>query len=710
MGRKKQDVAEVSFHDELSSLRSIHDNWEFKNAISTPCTFAPQTFLDVMLNLVKNPNITATHLFRADILYDSINDQSYVGNDLTSSYDPLNPCSLSSFISHMKQDLRPRTIDFESFALDRSVVREMVPRNPRIDKRLVQSCHFYEARKRRSAFRNTDSAHSRDDDIVDKLVLYLPHVDKPQDMPWYHPSVKALAFRYTGRPRSKSEQSQVSGACLTNQDQDSEQDWFRGEMSIHIAPFKSRIHPENPSGLEENPEDSESDPNRLHRTLLRLLTTVKKHGTGREKGYEKRGRHDSVIPQKRFQDTYTRLKMTYAQSLMNDWQEQTDPRKHVFEDLGIAAYLIELWRDMYRVNGGDTSGTADSKSLNLDSTVDSGHVKEGMKSNGAFPGFVDVACGNGVLVHILVSEGYAGWGFDARQRKSWTAFPTSTREHLKEMLFVPDMFACSPRGSNKIHNGVFPSGTFIISNHADELTVWTPLMGLLSGGSPFVCIPCCSHDLAGQRTRFPKPPKEETGLQAASHGTASQVEENSTHSLLVETHRSLDDEYDRPTLSTCPTEPTEQSVPRPSLAAETGSLSSLHHSLPATSTPKVSPRSTVHGHSVSSGFKDKMDAHNSLSTAKPSTMSAYATLCAYVTRLSQKLGYEPLDDMLRIPSTRNVCIVCKGLSTISSEDITGKVIALVTRELPNGLTLGEASSLWMERAEKIQKLISDSGH
>ena len=726
MGKKIQNITDVSFHDDPSGLKSMHDDWEFRSAISTPCAFAPQTFLDVMSNLIKNPNITAKHLFRADILYDSINDHSYLGNDPVRSYDPNTPCSLSSFVSHMRQDLRPRTIEFEGFAFDRSIIREMVPRNPRIDRRLVQSCHLYEARKSTSNFRDTNKTLNSEDDVVDKLVLYLPHVDKPQDMPWYHPCVKALAFRYTGRPRSKSEQSQHTGTSQTSQSQDSDPNCFRGELSIHIVPFESQTQPDNPSGVGKNSDDSGADQNRLHRTLLRLLTTIKRHGTGREKGYEKKGRHDSIVPQKRFQDTYTRLKMTYAQSLINAWQEQTDPGKHVFEDLGIAAFLIELWRDMYGVGGSDTVETSDSKGPDTGGSADPGHVKEDMKNKLAFPGFVDVACGNGVLVHILVSEGFTGWGFDARERKSWTGFPSSTRELLKEMLFVPDVFASSPQESNNTHNGVFPSGTFIISNHADELTVWTPLMGLLSGGSPFICIPCCSHDFAGQRTRFPKPPKEYTGLQAMSYDAASQAGDSSSHSL----HHPMENEEDGPSRGPYSSNTAEQPVPRPSFAAETGSLSSLHRSTPAKSTPTVLQGSVVDGHSSSSDAKGNLNDRNLndrnlndrnlndrnlndrnlTSSANMSTMSAYATLCGYVTRLSHKLGYTPVDDMLRIPSTRNLCIVCKGRSTCSGEDTVGKVMALLQQDLPNGLMLGQASKLWMERAEKIQRQSGDRGH
>lgn len=42
------------------------------------------------------------------------------------------------------------------------------------------------------------------------------------------------------------------------------------------------------------------------------------------------------------------------------------------------------------------------------------------------PSFVDMGCGNGLLVHVLNSEGYNGVGLDVRSRKMWTQYPQST--------------------------------------------------------------------------------------------------------------------------------------------------------------------------------------------------------------------------------------------------------------------------------------------
>ncbi|KAJ8130298.1 hypothetical protein O1611_g3330 [Lasiodiplodia mahajangana] len=206
-----------------------------------------------------------------------------------------------------------------------------------------------------------------------------------------------------------------------------------------------------------------------------------------KKGYVKRVHHDTIIPQATVQSTYTRLKKKYARKLIEEWVEVTDPTKHCFEDLGIAAFLIELWAEMYR--------------------------------DSPFPGFVDIGCGNGLLVHILRQEGYSGWGFDARRRKSWDKFadridPASSEEtnrSLRQLVLLPAILQDQTQQDTHdggiaqlTHDGVFPRGTFIISNHADELTPWTPVLATISD-CPFIMIPCCSHDLSGARFRAAAP-------------------------------------------------------------------------------------------------------------------------------------------------------------------------------------------------------------
>ncbi|CAF3660128.1 unnamed protein product [Fusarium graminearum] len=277
----------------------------------------------------------------------------------------------------------------------------------------------------------------------------MPHASSAGKLPFYHPKVKGICQLHEWNQSTEI-----------------------GTVSVHFLLF-------------DGEEDGEEvDQVKLGRIAYHLLQTIHKHGHGTAAGYIKRVNHDVVVPRERFQDKYSELKNKYARSLVQSWLETTDPAKHVFEDLGIAAFLIELWRDMYR-------------------GVD-------------FPGFVDIGCGNGLLVHILKLEGYDGWGFDARERKSWSQYNSSfsgspSGKSLQRLLLLPSIIPVETPDANTkvidpkdVHDGTFPKGTFIISNHADELTPWTPILAAISQ-CPFISIPCCSHNLTGDRWRAPPP-------------------------------------------------------------------------------------------------------------------------------------------------------------------------------------------------------------
>ena len=117
------------------------------------------------------------------------------------------------------------------------------------------------------------------------------------------------------------------------------------------------------------------------------------------------------------------------------------------------------------------------------------------------------SCGNGLLVHILSAEGYAGHGIDLRARQSWAAYPPSTRTclhvHALNPTSVHPDFPTDAAGSMAVHMSTDPKakttdaaeilrGCFIIANHADELSPWTPVLATLHAASGFLSIPCCA--------------------------------------------------------------------------------------------------------------------------------------------------------------------------------------------------------------------------
>lgn len=435
------DLSQANDEAALASVQIVEQSAEGQRSSWRPlfkheCHFGAQIFERVMLNLIENPNINSSWLFRADILLDQ-----------ACSGEPALPC-ISGF------ENQPRIPRFEGLGSTRLLVRRMIPRNKLRDKPLEQSCVFYDG--------------SLKENIRRSLVVYLPHARCESDIPFYHPAVQGIAFLH-----------------------DWDQIQLQGTISTHYYLF-----------------DPNSTTEKLTRTALHLLRVLYKHGEGQANGYKKRVHHDVLVPQAALQNRYADLKQKYARSLTQEWAEVTDPTKHVFEDLCIAAFLLELWKDMYK----DTD----------------------------FPGFVDIGCGNGLLVHILNSENYVGWGFDARERKSWSKYKSSVlvrtkegghaiQESLKTLVLLPSVTRnttqnCDEKiNEDQIHDGVFPKGTFIISNHADELTPYTPILARLSE-CPFIMIPCCSHNLGGERFRAP-PPKDKAASPSTYNSLCAWVAE-----------------------------------------------------------------------------------------------------------------------------------------------------------------------------------------
>jgi len=610
--------------------------------LETPCTFGASIFEEVMLNFIKNPNVTSSYLFRADILHDTGSENSGTGLDQNTST--------------VTEDHKPRTFELPGWKQTRVIVRLLIPRNQQLDRPLVQTCILL------------SKAKETNEDLEEHLVVYIPHTSSPEETPFYHPRVAKLAFRHTFRPT-------MNGDSTTNDPSPG-----TGTLSLSYNPFES------------SPEiDS-----KLQRTGLKLLQTIHKHGQGQLGGYKKRVHHDRLIPQKSYQDTYARLKAKYGRKLSEGWVEVTDPSKHVFEDLGIAAFCLELWQQMYQVPATARRAQQEQQATggaeDAERQFESGEVKpeNGTAVNAnekpPFPGFVDIGCGNGLLVYILVSEGYPGFGFDARERKTWTTFPPEVRQHLRQSLLVPEILRPNNSSSDEEnnsttpvmdtstedaakswHSGLFTPGTFIISNHADELTAWTPLLAYLNKSS-FIAIPCCSHDLAGSRFRAP----DSTKAQKAAQQTAAAAkklretggERNEHAARLPQQHQ------EAPSGGEADTSAHDL---RLSQAAETGSLK----------------RTLVH---------KKM-------------ASAYSTLCAYVSALAEAVGFEAEEEILRIPSTRNASVV--GRKRRTADDDVGlderrrKVVELVEEEL--GRVIENVGREWIERAEKLEKKPS-SGH
>lgn len=423
-----------------------------------PVEFSHQHFETAMAHLIREPNINSTVILRADVLEETT--YTHEGKvESTSSFSPDLPERQSadtenSELRLLHRDLTDITLrkielaDCSDLSPARSVIRRIIPRNPYKDHIINQTCLIH---------KGSESV----------LVVYIPHIEKLEETPFYLPPVYAVGILF-----------------------------HQNTLSLHYVPFAED------TGLREM--DSSERPIRI---ALRLLQTSAKHSLGVKAGYEKRVNHDLVVPRVAFQNRYIALKKKYSGPLVANWVESTDPKKHVFEDLAVAAFLIELWNLCY-------------------------------KDNEEFE-FRDLGCGNGLLVHILILEGFTGKGIDARARKSWKTYPANVQENLVEQIIIPSVLlkphpavtrmapyirdngrlfqvaefeSRSPSSvplmkyyssanllelSKVCTTEDFPANTFLIGNHLDELTCWLPLLNF-----PFMVIPCCSHALNGAKIRY----------------------------------------------------------------------------------------------------------------------------------------------------------------------------------------------------------------
>ncbi|KAJ7368995.1 hypothetical protein DFH08DRAFT_928974 [Mycena albidolilacea] len=301
---------------------------------------------------------------------------------------------------------------FEGAVPLHNVQRRLLPRRPGRDAPLEQHCTLYGS-----------------DATADTLVL-TPVIAPGGSLPYYHPAVAHLAFRH------------ISASPPI--------------IRIEVVPLSS-----------EDPIDLGS---RLYRTSLSLLDALHRYGWGALTNYKKRVHHDCVVPREPYQDLYLIMRERFK-GLVDTWVESTDPLKHVFEDIGIATFLILLWKDTYPPPPAS------------DVPPDEPWRAWGRPAGG----FLDFGCGNGLLTHILLSCGYPGVGVDLRARTSWGTYSPHTQAHLRVDAFDPHVLA----------TGAEPTlytapGQFVIANHADELTPWAPLLATRAPASGFLSIPCCA--------------------------------------------------------------------------------------------------------------------------------------------------------------------------------------------------------------------------
>ncbi|KAF9585369.1 hypothetical protein BGW38_002682 [Lunasporangiospora selenospora] len=349
-------------------------------------------------------------------------------------------------------------------------------------------------------------------------------------LPYYYPKVRGFRYGYISDPEEAledmeehahkeepSEMETMSHSAPSSQQQPSR---IEGEQK---AEKSSDRRTAGSKGKSKGPRKNEADPvlnppstipragwitlelylagdegeftSKMQYAFKELFKKLFKWGVNTTKGFtESRVKHDVVVSKEHYLATYARLKERHAQRWVQSWSERTDPRKFVFEDIAIAAWLVALWEQEEqekKEEEGEETKTSAEGSVRKDRQE---QQDQSLLSSTACPlvrkqTFVDLGCGNGLLTHILNEEGYRGTGIDIASRKIWENYGPDTL--LEARTLIPG-------------ETTFENVDWIIGNHADELAPWIPVIASRSAPlTKFVVIPCCFFALDGSRYQFP---------------------------------------------------------------------------------------------------------------------------------------------------------------------------------------------------------------
>ncbi|TFY58794.1 hypothetical protein EVJ58_g6194 [Rhodofomes roseus] len=251
-------VAEQTDTAHSSPLASVDDDTRWTSLIWCPADFPAELFEMAVSQLIHHPEYNSTLILRSETVSES-----------TSSFSSAIPALRSL-----------RTV--------RTIHRRLLPRRPGRDAGLEQHCTLYAP----------EGEGDATDDIPTTLVLTPIFKTAAETLPYYHPAVSQLAFRYL-----------VQDPPI---------------LRIEVLP------------LSGTPTDINS---RLYRTCLALLETLHRYGWGAMTNYKKRVLHDCIIPREPYQDLYLIMRERHKH-LVNTWQEITDPLKHVFEVCMLSALRV----------------------------------------------------------------------------------------------------------------------------------------------------------------------------------------------------------------------------------------------------------------------------------------------------------------------------------------------------------------------------------
>ncbi|EGC36428.1 hypothetical protein DICPUDRAFT_151114 [Dictyostelium purpureum] len=285
------------------------------------------------------------------------------------------------------------------------------------------------------------------DPTIDELIIHhksnscvqfiplLPKEDNKNSrlLPFLYPKVLGFKIQYQklDQEKDKDQRKKLSEEQQKEEFEQGEDNQFKAILKIQVIYF-SNFKP------------------KFDRVSKSILEKINRWGINFEIGYKKKANLDQIIPKNIFLAQYEEMKPRYR-NMVEGWEDvtKTDPQKFIYEDVAIAAYLICIWRKENEELGKTTKQR-----------------------------FIDIGCGNGLLVNILNKEGYDGVGIDLRSRKIWSRYDAEVQKNLiEEAIFPKDTY--------------YPDYDWIIGNHSDELTPWVPYITSKLPNQKFFLLPCC---------------------------------------------------------------------------------------------------------------------------------------------------------------------------------------------------------------------------
>lgn len=168
--------------------------------------FGSSHFEKAFSHLIQEPNINSTSIMRTDILSDNLVNTSeinrwlenrkqpsvesckdhnpyYLLNIIEPTINPIDPVTMP--LSYYLDDVKPKKVNCRLVSLEREIVRRLIPRNPLRDPVLNQSCIVLTHRIEKVEPSHETAEKEYNQDTI--LVVYLPHIMKPEESPFYLP-------------------------------------------------------------------------------------------------------------------------------------------------------------------------------------------------------------------------------------------------------------------------------------------------------------------------------------------------------------------------------------------------------------------------------------------------------------------------------------------------------------------------------------------